>query len=73
MGTLFHAFSDLLSFGTLVILAMILGGVVVVLTMLADSVWLLREAHRLHDEDAPPGWLTRIRHAHGEKQLKKTA
>lgn len=73
MGTLFHAFSDLLSFGTLVILAMIVGGVVVVVAMLADSVWLFREAHRLDDEDANPGWLTRIRHPHGEKQLKKTA
>lgn len=73
MGTLFHAFSDLLSFGTLIILAMIVGGVVVVVAMLADSVWLFREAHRMHEEDAGPGWLARIRPGHGEKQMKKTA
>ncbi|HLK31794.1 MAG TPA: hypothetical protein VKT29_01810 [Terriglobales bacterium] len=74
MGTLFHAFDDLLTFGTVIILAMIVGGVLVVLTMLADSVWLYRAAHRQEDQDAQPGWLETVRHwRRHERELKKSA
>jgi hypothetical protein len=74
MGTLFHAFDDLLTFGTVIILAMIVGGALVVLTMIADSVWLVRAAHQQHEGDAQPGWLATFRHrSHGENQLKKSA
>ncbi len=74
MGTLFHAFDDLLTFGTVIILAMIVGGVLVILTMVADSVWLLRAAHQQHEEDGQPDWITTIRHwRHHERQLKKSA
>ncbi len=74
MGTLFHAFDDLLTFGTVIILAMIVGGVLVILTMVADSVWLLRAAHQQHEEDTLPGWVATIRHWHRhERQLKKSA
>lgn len=37
MNTLFH--SDLLNFGTIIIALMIVGGVVVVLTMVGDNAW----------------------------------
>ena len=74
MGTLFHAFDDLLTFGTVIILAMIVGGALVILTMIADSVWLLRAAHQQHEENPQPGWLAGLRHRpHGESQLKKSA
>lgn len=75
MGTLFHAFDDLLTFGTVIILAMIVGGVLVILTMVADSVWLLRAAHQQHEEeDGRPGWVATIRRwRHHERQLKKSA
>ena len=74
MGTLFHAFDDLLTFGTIIILAMIVGGVLVVVTMLADSIWLYRAAHQQHEEEAQPGWVAMIRHwRHHERQLKKSA
>ncbi|MGE5206331.1 MAG: hypothetical protein ACM3PW_12000 [Chlamydiota bacterium] len=74
MGTLFHAFDDLLTFGTVIILAMIVGGALVILTMIADSVWLLRAAHQQHEENPQPGWLAGFRHRpHGESQLKKSA
>ncbi len=74
MGTLFHAFDDLLTFGTVIILAMILGGVLVILTMVADSVWLLRAAHQQHEEDTSPGWMATLRHwRHHERELKKSA
>ena len=74
MGTLFHAFDDLLTFGTVIILAMIVGGALVVLTMIADSVWLYRAAHQDEDQDAKPRWLANFRHwRHHEHQLKKSA
>ena len=74
MGTLFHAFDDLLTFGTVIILAMIVGGALVVLTMIADSVWLYRVAHQDEEQDAKPGWLATVRHwRHHEHQLKKSA
>jgi hypothetical protein len=74
MGTLFHAFDDLLTFGTVIILAMIVGGALVVLTMIADSVWLYRTAHQDEDQDVKPGWLATVRHwRHHEHQLKKSA
>jgi len=74
MGTLFRAFDDLLTFGTVIILAMIVGGVLVVLTMLADSVWLYRAARQQHEEEARPGWVATLRHWHRhERELKKSA
>lgn len=73
MGTLFHAFDDLLTLGTVVILAMIVGGVVVVLTMLADTVWLFRAARHQHQQDAQPGFLGAGEPPHQERQLKKSA
>ncbi|HSB74936.1 MAG TPA: hypothetical protein VLC12_04755 [Terriglobales bacterium] len=75
MGTLFHAFDDLLTFGTVIILAMIVGGVLVVLTMVADSVWLFRAARQQHEEEqAHSGWLASVRHwRQHERQLKKSA
>jgi hypothetical protein len=47
MGTLIHAFEDLLTFGTIVIVAMVVGGILVILAIIADSVWLIREARNL--------------------------
>lgn len=74
MGTLFHAFDDLLTFGTVIILAMIVGGVLVVLTMLADSVWLYRAARQQHEDETQPGWVAMVRHwRRHERQLKKSA
>lgn len=74
MGTLFHAFDDLLTFGTVIILAMIVGGVLVVLTMIADSVWLYRAAHHQPQDDPQPGWLATFHHwRQHQRQLKKSA
>jgi heme/copper-type cytochrome/quinol oxidase subunit 2 len=73
MGTLFHAFDDLLTFGTVIILVMIVGGVLVVLTMLADSVWLYRAAHQQHEDEAQPGWVATIRQWRHHERLKKSA
>lgn len=74
MGTLLHAFDDLLTFGTVIILAMIVGGILVVLTMIADSVWLYRAAQRQAEEEVPPGWLATFHHwRHHQRQLKKSA
>ncbi|HKU23791.1 MAG TPA: hypothetical protein VJQ50_22450 [Terriglobales bacterium] len=73
MGTLFHAFDDLLTFGTVIILAMIVGGIIVVLTMVADSVWLFRAARQQHDEDAQPGFLEAPEPREHEHHLKRPA
>jgi heme/copper-type cytochrome/quinol oxidase subunit 2 len=74
MGTLLHAFDDLLTFGTVIILAMILGGALVVVTMIADTVWLYRAAHQDEEQQAHSGWLTAVRHwRHHERELKKSA
>jgi heme/copper-type cytochrome/quinol oxidase subunit 2 len=74
MGTLLHAFDDLLTFGTIIILAMIVGGALVVLTMVADSVWLFRAAHQQHEEEPQAGWLATLRQwRHHQRQLKKSA
>lgn len=74
MGTLFHAFDDLLTFGTVIILAMIVGGALVVVTMIADSVWLYRAAHQDEEQHAQSRWLATIRHwRHHERELKKSA
>lgn len=74
MGTLFHAFDDLLTFGTVIILAMIVGGALVVVTMIADSVWLYRAARQDEEQHAHAGWLANIRHwRHHERELKKSA
>jgi flagellar basal body-associated protein FliL len=37
--------SDLLNFGTIIIAVMIVGGVLVALTMVAQSVWSIRRRH----------------------------
>jgi len=74
MGTLLHAFDDLLTFGTVIILAMIVGGALVILTMIADSIWLFRAAHQQREEEPHPSWLASFQHwRHHERQLKKSA
>ena len=74
MDALFHAFQDLLTFGTLIIIAMVAGGMLVILAIIADSVWLVHEARREHQEgdelyllDTPRAQRRRA------AQLKKTA
>jgi hypothetical protein len=74
MGTLLHAFDDLLTFGTVIILAMIVGGALVVLTMVADSVWLFRAARRQDEGEPHSRWLASFHPwRHHERSLKKSA
>jgi hypothetical protein len=74
MGTLFHAVEDLLTFGTIVIVAMLAGGLLVILAIIADSVWLVRERHRAHQDEDQLYLLESIpQQRHRAAQLKKTA
>jgi hypothetical protein len=54
MNTLFH--SDLLNFGTIIIVVMIVGGVAVALTMCAESVWSIHRgrADQQDEQTGPP-------------------
>jgi hypothetical protein len=53
MNALFHG--DLLNFGTIIILLMIIGGVLVALTMFAESAWAIHRRHAdQHDEEPGP-------------------
>jgi len=52
MNTLFHG--DLLNFGTIIILLMIVGGVLVALTMFAESTWEIRR-RRADQQDEQTG------------------
>jgi cell division septation protein DedD len=53
MNALFH--SDLLNFGTMVLIIMIIGGVLVALGMIAQSVWSIhrRKADQQDDQTGP--------------------
>jgi heme/copper-type cytochrome/quinol oxidase subunit 2 len=53
MSDLFH--SDLLNFGTIIIVVMVTGGVLVALTMVAQSVWSIRRSRAdQQDEQLEP-------------------
>lgn len=52
MNTLFRG--DLLNFGTIIILVMIVGGAVVALTMFAESAWQMRSRRQDRENDAVP-------------------
>lgn len=62
MKALFHG--DLLNFGTIIILIMIVGGILVALTMFADVVWSFRQRHADQQHE---------RHDEGEHHLPKSA
>ena len=51
MNALFHG--DLLNFGTIVILVMIIGGGVVALTIFAESAWMIRDRRKDREGDVP--------------------
>jgi hypothetical protein len=50
VNTLFRG--DLLNFGTIIILVMIVGGAVVALTMFAESAWQMRRRRQDRENDA---------------------
>jgi hypothetical protein len=69
MNTLFH--SDLLNFGTIIIAVMIIGGVLVALTMFAESIWLHRGRDDQRDEQTGP--LKPTTNEQQDKHLPKSA
>jgi heme/copper-type cytochrome/quinol oxidase subunit 2 len=70
MNTLFHG--DLLNFGSIVLIIMIVGGVVVGLTMFAESVWEFRR-RRADRQEEQTGPLGPKPNEHEGKHLRKSA
>lgn len=70
MHALFH--SDLLNFGTIILIIMILGGVVVAITMFAESVCEIRR-HHAEDHDERTGRLRPRRNQQQGRHLPKSA
>jgi hypothetical protein len=70
MNTLFHG--DLLNFGTIIILLMIVGGVLVALTMFAESTWEIRR-RRADQQDEQTGPLVPKPNEPQGKDLPKSA
>ena len=70
MNTLFH--SDLLNFGTIIIVVMIVGGVAVALTMCAESVWSLY-SRKADQQDAQTGRIEPKPKSQERKGLPKSA
>jgi hypothetical protein len=60
---------DLLNFGTIIILVMIVGGALVALTMFAESAWQMRSRRRDRENDA----VTETTAQPSEPQIAKSA
>ncbi|HTM90171.1 MAG TPA: hypothetical protein VL155_18345 [Terriglobales bacterium] len=70
MKALFHG--DLLNFGTIILIIMIGGGVLVALTMCVQSVWSIRR-RRADQQDEQTGRIEPKANAQQDKHLPKSA